>query len=64
MWDKDTTAQAAYDGIRDVFGQLPTKDVAWLNTQPKPVLVQKNPRAVEIRPVNSASQSLISYATL
>jgi hypothetical protein len=61
MWEDDATAQIDHDKSRDAAGTLLVKGSGFFDeASNKTVVTQKWPRALEIRPIGSASQSVIS----
>ena len=65
MWASDQAAQTAYDNLRDLAGWLSIKESAFFDEPSKTTTVfQKSPRALEIRPVGSASQSVTTQFTM
>jgi hypothetical protein len=65
MWPSDQAAQTAYDNLRDNAGSLTMKESGFFDGPSNTATVfQKWPWALEIRPVGSASQSVIAQFTM
>ena len=61
MWDSDVAAQTAYNALRDKAGTLKLKESGlYIEEIDKTRVVQKWPRALEIKPLGAKSMSIIN----